>query len=89
MRSSGAANRLTSRMRRAWGVAARVPAMKRFKTLKTSWFMSSLIVAVIGGEILRRMVIESFALRVPALPVAALCVGGMAFAISLLYDGND
>lgn len=63
--------------------------MRKFKTLKTSWFLSVMTVAVIFGEILRRLLVENFGLRLPGLPVAAFCVGIVAVAVSLVYDGSD
>lgn len=63
--------------------------MRKFKTLKTSWFLSVMTVAVIFGEILRRMLVETFDLRLPGLPVAALCVGVVAVTVSLFYDGSE
>ena len=63
--------------------------MKKLKTLKTSWFLLAMIVAVVIGELIGKAVANAFAVRVPAVPVAALCVGLVAFTVSLIYDGTD
>ncbi len=65
------------------------PAMRKFKTLKTSWFVSAVVAAVIAGEFIRRAIMQALDIRVPAVPVAALCVGLVAAVIALTYDGTD
>lgn len=63
--------------------------MRKFKTLKTSSFVSAVVAAVLAGEVIRRALMQALELRVPAIPVAALCVGLVAAVIALTYDGTD
>lgn len=63
--------------------------MKKFKTLKTSWFVAAVVAAVLAGEILRRAAVQTLDLRVSAVPIAALCIGLVAVVVALTYDGTD
>ncbi len=57
--------------------------------LKARWLVASMVAAVIIGEIVAAKVAETFTIRVPAVPVAAVCVGLVAAVVALLYDGRE
>lgn len=57
--------------------------------LKARWLLAAMVVAVIIGELVGAMVADAFSIRVPAVPVAAFCVGLVAAIVSLIYDGRE
>jgi hypothetical protein len=63
--------------------------MKILHTLKTSWLILAMIVAVVIGETVAWQVSRAFDLRFPAFAVGAVSVGLVAFIVSLIYDGTD
>jgi hypothetical protein len=63
--------------------------MKKIKTLKTSWLLLAMVIAVVIGEFVGSLVGTLAGIRVPPVPVAAVCVGLVAFTVSLIYDGTD
>lgn len=58
-------------------------------TLKTSWLIAAMVVAVAVGEALGWQISRAFDVRFPAVAVAALSVGLVAVVVSFLYDGSD
>jgi hypothetical protein len=57
--------------------------------LKARWLVASMVVAVVIGELVASKVADWFSIRVPAVPVAAVCVGLVAAVVALLYDGRE
>ena len=82
--SLGQPSRSAARARvRHWGT------MKMLHTLKTSWLIAAMVVAVAVGEALGWQISRAFDVRFPAVAVAALSVGLVAVVVSFLYDGSD
>lgn len=63
--------------------------MKHIHHLRTSWLLGAMIIAVAAGEVLAWFVAKTFAIRCPAVAVAAISIGLVAAAVSWLYDGRE
>jgi hypothetical protein len=63
--------------------------MKKLKTLKASWYFGSMAVAVVLGLLAAKAVEKTWGLRIPPIPLGALCVGLVAVTVSFIYDGTD
>jgi uncharacterized membrane protein YjjB (DUF3815 family) len=63
--------------------------MRKIKHLKARWLLTSMVLAVVAGELLASFIGTTFGVRVPAVPVAAFCIGLVAVITSLIYDGED
>jgi hypothetical protein len=63
--------------------------MKKIKHLKASWYFGSMVIAVVIGELAGRLVAQVWGVRVPPVPLGAVCIGLVAFVTSLIYDGSD
>ena len=63
--------------------------MKILHTLKTSWFVFALVVAVVIGETIAWQLSQSLGFRYSAFTIGVVSVGLTAFIVSLIYDGSD
>lgn len=62
--------------------------MKHLHTLRTPWFVLAMVVAVTIGELVAWQISRAYHVRFAPALVAAICVGLVAFIVSLIYDGE-
>ena len=63
--------------------------MRMLHTLKTSWLVLAMVVAVAIGEAFAGQLSVIFGVRFSAVAVGAASIGVVALIVSLVYDGRD
>lgn len=63
--------------------------MKILHTLKAGWLLLAMLAAVAVGEVIAWQISRAYDVRFAPALVAALCLGLVAFVVSLIYDGTD
>lgn len=63
--------------------------MKMIHHLKARWLLAAMLIAVAGGEYVAWQVTRAFDWRFPSIAIAAVCIGAVAAAVALLYDGRE
>jgi hypothetical protein len=63
--------------------------MKMLHTLKTSWLILAMVVAVVIGEAMATQLSSLFGVRFSAVAVGAASIGVVVLIVSLIYDGRD
>lgn len=61
----------------------------KIHTLKTPWLIAAMMVAVAIGETIAWQISRVYDVRFWSVGAAAVCVGLVAFAVSVLYDGHE
>ena len=62
--------------------------MKKLKTLKTSWLLGAMLLAVVAAEYLFSVLTKFVSIPLSPAAIAALAVGAVAVAVSIIYDGD-
>jgi hypothetical protein len=63
--------------------------MKTARTFKGSWFMFSIVVAIVVGEFIAWQISNSYGLRVNPVVVGFVSAALVVAIASVLYDGCD